>query len=83
MHLTTGTNVLRATGEEAWLHKIVINNAAANTITVYNNGAASGDEVAILTLAATDRGTFEYDVGLNNGLTIVLGASMDVTVIYE
>ncbi len=57
-HLTTGTNILRVTGSSAWLHRITVNEAAVGTITVYNNGAASGTVVAVLTLSATDRGSF-------------------------
>ncbi len=82
-HLTTGTNVIRATGSQAWLHRITINTGAAGTITVYNNGAASGEEVAVITVAAGDEGSLEYDARMDTGLTLVLSATMDITVIYE
>lgn len=82
-HLTEGTNVIRATDEQAWLHRIVINTPAAGTITVYNNGAASGEVVAVITLTTADFGPFEYDVRLSAGCTVVLSTTMDITVIYE
>jgi hypothetical protein len=83
-HLTSGTNVLRATGSSAWLHRIIVNTGVADSITVYNNGAASGEVVAIITMASsTDKVVLDYDVRLDTGLTIFLGDPMDVTVIYE
>lgn len=83
-HLTSGTNVLRATGESAWLHRIVVNTGVADSITVYNNGAASGEVVAIIAMSgSTDKVVLDYDVRLDTGLTIFLGDPMDVTVIYE
>ncbi len=82
-HITSGTNILRPTGQDAWLQRITVNTPAAGTITVYNNGAASGDVVAVLTLTTSDAGSFEYDFGLSNGLTLVLSVTMDITVVYE
>ncbi len=83
-HLTAGTNILRATGESAWLHKIIVNTGAGDSITVYNNGAASGEVVAVITMASSsDKVVLDYDVRLDNGLTVLLGDTMDVTVIYE
>ena len=84
-HLTSGTNVIRATGNTAWLHSVVVNTAAVGSITVYNNGAASGDIVSVIDLSAvTDNGgSYDYDVRLSTGLTVVLEVTMDVTVIYE
>jgi len=82
-HLTSGTNILRATGESAWLHRVTVNTGAAGTITVYNNGAASGDVVAVITVAANDEVFLDYDVRLDTGLTVVLSVTMDITVVYE
>ncbi len=83
-HLTSGTNILRATGESAWLHRIIVNTGVADSITVYNNGAASGEVVAVITMASSsDKVVLDYDVRLDNGLTVLLGDTMDVTVIYE
>lgn len=82
-HLTAGTNVLRPTGESAWLHGVTVNTGAAGTITVYNNGAASGDVVAVITVAATDVHSLDYNIRLDTGCTVVLSVTMDITVIYE
>ncbi|KKM86337.1 hypothetical protein LCGC14_1280060 [marine sediment metagenome] len=82
-HLTSGTNILRATGESAWLHRVTVNTGATGTITVYNNGAASGGVVAVITVAANDVVSLDYDVRLDTGLTVVLSATMDITVVYE
>ncbi len=82
-HLTSGTNVLRVTDESAWLHRVTVNTGAAGTITVYNNGAASGDVVAVIAVASGDEASLEYDVRLDTGLTVVLSATMDITVVYE
>lgn len=84
-HLTSGTYVLRAAGESAWVHKIVINTSAAGILTIYNNGAASGEIFYLtnLTAGAGYKKTLSFDVGLNNGLTITLSVPMDITVIYE
>ena len=82
-HLTSGANVLRATGESAWLHRVTVNTGAAGTITIYNNGAASGDIVAVITVAAGDEASLDYDVRLGAGLTVSLSTTMDITVVYE
>ena len=80
-HLTSGTNVIR--GTTTWLHRVTINTGAAGTITLYNNGAASGDVVTVITVASGDEVSLEYDVRLDTGLTVVLSVTMDITVIYE
>jgi hypothetical protein len=79
-----GDEALRATGESAWLHRIVINTGAAGTIGIYNKGDAEGTaDVAVITVAAGDEGSIEYDVRLDNGLSLDVSATMDITVIYE
>ena len=84
-HLTSGTTILRPTGQSAWLHRVVVNSDTAGTITVYNNGAASGEVVAILTIKTGFELLYSqhYDVGLDTGCTVVLSTTMDITVIYE
>jgi len=83
--LTSGTNILRATGNTAWLHSIIPGDPAPGTVTIYNNGAASGDVFALITLTDTAalRNPFLFDVRLDSGLTIVLSAPMNLTVVYE
>jgi len=80
------TTVLRETGAKAWLHQISINsNPNSSTITVYNNGAASGDIVYQSTIGTGNafKKSIGFDIPLNNGLTLVLSADIDVTIIYE
>lgn len=83
--LTTGTNVLRATGQSAWLHSIVTGDPADSSITIYNNGSDSGEVVAIMDTTNTGGGrrTYPFNVRLDNGLTVKLLVDMDITVIYE
>ena len=83
-----GTFVLRPTGQSAWLHRIIINALDTATATIYNNGEASGEEVASYNWQASAAlsKTLEYGIELNNGLTIdVVGspAELSVTVVYE
>lgn len=68
------------------LHSITLNNkgASSNTVTVYDNTAASGTKIATLdsTLAQS---TLFYDVGFSTGLTVVVatGTAPDLTVSYS
>jgi hypothetical protein len=55
------------------LQSLVINSAASRTVTLYDNTAASGSEIAVLTLPAIT----------TTGLTIVTAAAIDMTVIYR
>ena len=77
----TGTTAVLRTGQ-AKLHRVIVNNGAAGTFTIYNNSAASGAEVAIIDTTnpvSLDFGGLILDVGL----TIVNSATGNVTVIYE
>ncbi len=70
------------------LIRIVVNNPiASGTITVYDNGAASGNKVATITLPATVNaigGSLDYGCSLTKGLTVVTtGTGLDVTVVYK
>jgi hypothetical protein len=68
-----------------WLHNIVINvkGSSGNTITVYDNTAASGTIIAVIDPTA-QLVTLNYDVGFTTGLTVVLasGTAADITVSY-
>lgn len=64
------------------LHVLTINTAAAGTITIYDNTAASGTKIA--TIAASAAGpNFIFDVVFTTGLTIVTAAASDITVSYR
>lgn len=84
------TYVLRSTPNK--LYKIIVNKpVASSTITIYDNGAASGTKVGTITHPATLNQQYEvFDYGtdgeggieLETGLTIVTSGADDVTVIY-
>lgn len=68
------------------LKRVTVNTlgSALNTCTIYDNTAGSGTIIAVIdpTLA---RGTFEYDLVFNTGLTIVThtGIAADLTIVYQ
>lgn len=79
---TNSTTVLKRSPGN--LHRITVNNfGAANTITVYDNTAASGTLMA--TIGSSNEGTFEYNCEFQVGLTIVQsgGTASDITVVYD
>lgn len=66
-----------------FLHTITIGTAGTtDTITVYDNTAASGTVIAVIN--DTTPGTHTFDVGFTTGLTIVIAGTTapDVTVAY-
>jgi hypothetical protein len=81
---TAGTYVVSSA--PGMLHSITINSksAAAGLITVYDNTAASGAVIAVID-AASQVGTFTFDVALTIGLTIVTSGvpGADLTVSYR
>ena len=80
-HLTTGATTLRTTG--GVLHSITVNTPAAGSITVADAVSGTTPAIAIITPTSTlGTGTYLFDVGFNTGLTVTLGATMDVTVAY-
>lgn len=66
------------------LHTICINTpAATETITIYDNTAASGTKIGTITVFASTNPCLTYDVNFTTGLTIVTAtASSDLTVGY-
>lgn len=75
-----GTYVLR-TGRCS-LARIVVNTTAAGAITVYDNTAASGKKVATLKSNVVEN-TYNYEVELAKGLTVVTAAASDITVVFS
>lgn len=67
------------------LAAIVINTpAATGTITIYDNTAASGTVIALITMVAGQAVSLQYNVGFTTGLTIVTAtAAGDITVVYS
>lgn len=66
------------------LHTICVNTpAATETITIYDNTAASGTKIGIVTVFASTNPCLTYDVNFTTGLTLVTAtASSDLTVSY-
>jgi len=66
------------------LHTICINTpAATETITIYDNTAASGTKIGTITIFASTNPCLTYDVNFTTGLTLVTAtASSDLTVSY-
>jgi hypothetical protein len=68
------------------LHAIVINKAgSSDTLTVYDNTAASGTKIASITVTASVGFVYLYDCAFSTGLTITSGGTTagDYTVIYR
>lgn len=66
------------------LHTICVNTpAGAETITIYDNTAASGTKIGTITVFASTNPCLTYDVNFTTGLTIVTSTdSFDLTVSY-
>jgi len=67
------------------LHAVCINTPnAAGAIQIYDNTAASGNKIGLITQFASIPRCFEYDVAFWTGLTIVTAtAAGDVTVSFR
>ena len=85
-HLTQATaNNLLASGP-AELHVITVNSSTSGTIQIQDTTASNctGGSVVAATSAALSAGaTLRYDITTSNGLCIVTGGTIDVTVAYR
>jgi hypothetical protein len=83
-NITTDTTTTLKTGP-GYLHTVCVNTpAATGTITIYDNTAASGTKIALITSFASVSGCFVYDVAFWTGLTVVTAtATPDVTVSFR
>lgn len=78
---TNTTTAVKASA--GFLHSIVVNTAAAGTITVYDNVGADTDNPIAILKASVAENTYLYDVEFTAGLKIVTGhADSDITVSY-
>jgi len=81
-HISTNSTTTLVTGPGI-LHSVVVNNTtgASDTITIYDNTAASGSVIAILSESV---GTYIYDAAFGTGLTVVLSGTTppDSTITY-
>ena len=78
-HLTAASTAINRDGE-ARLERVVVNDPAATTLTIYEAATAAGEVIAVLD--CNNAGSYEYGVTLS-GLTVVLAGTADLTVIYQ
>lgn len=82
---TAGTSVLKT--EPGSLHRVFVNKptaAGTGNITLYDNTAASGKIIAVISLSDIQNNSIEFDVDFNIGLTVVSdSATIQFTVIWE
>lgn len=64
------------------LNSIVINTPVAGAITLFDNTAASGTIIGLITTTATSQGTMLYNIEFRTGLTILTATANDITVCY-
>ncbi len=85
VHTTAATTTVVKTGA-GHFHGIMINTLVAGAITIYDNTAASGTVIAVITLPAAGAGDMPcflpFDVAFATGLTIVTAQATDLTVTY-
>lgn len=84
-NITTKTDTVVKTGAGV-LHSIIINKpGSSDTLTVYDNTAASGTKIASITVTASVNFVFLYDVAFTTGLTITSGGTTagDYTATYR
>jgi hypothetical protein len=85
VHLdANGTTTVKALA--GTLQRVVINKkgSSGNTLTIYDNTAASGAVIAIID-PTSDAGCTDYGLRFDAGLTVVLagGTAADITIIFE
>lgn len=80
--LGAATTVVK--GDSGNLHRIIVGNGSgANTVTAYDNTAASGTVISVLNVNKL-QGNVDYLCNFYNGLTIVtIGADTDITVVWD
>jgi hypothetical protein len=80
-HVAGAGTVTVKTGNGA-LDRIVVNTAAAGTLTIYDNTAGSGTVIAVVTLVAGSPVILPYQLNFFTGLTLVVTGAQDLTVVY-
>ena len=84
LHISGGAATYNVKSGPGKLHKIIYNNTSGTTVTIYDNTAASGLIIGIITTAQAALGPWEYDAEFEVGLTIVTtGNNLDATVVFE
>jgi hypothetical protein len=82
---SAATTVIKST--RGALYAIIVNKAiASDTITIYDNTAASGTKIATVTFPGTllaNQLTLPYFCQFSTGLTVVTSGNSDITVIWQ
>lgn len=83
-NITTKTDTVVKSGAGT-LIRIVISPGTTDTLTIYDNTAASGTKIGTVTIGATTIVSLEYGCAFSTGLTITSGggAAGNYTVIYR
>lgn len=77
-----GTNTTTILKYDAGTLQSIINNDNAGTVTIYDNTAATGTQIAVVD-AAKALGTLNFNAPFSVGLTIVTAGGAKITVVYE
>ncbi len=78
-HFTAGSTAINRDGE-ARLERVVVNDPADTTLTLFEAATAAGEVIAVVDCNLA--GTYEYGLTLS-GLTAVLADPADVTVVFQ
>ena len=76
----TTTTVFNGPGT---LEKIIITEAAAGTITIYDEATGGTTDIIAVFKASTVENSYEFEVACAKGLQIVTAAASKITVVYN
>lgn len=85
-NITTATTTTVKSGQGTLVRIVNNKKVASGVITIYDNTAGSGTKIGTITNPGTlldNSETYEYGVHFRTGLTIVTGASDDLTVVWD
>jgi hypothetical protein len=69
-------------GQGALIGIVVNKPVNADTITLWDNTAASGTKIGTITISGTVPLFLKFDCKFSNGLTVVTSGADDITIIY-
>lgn len=83
--ISTATTTVVRTGPGTLRRLIVNNGSPGGTITVYDNTAASGTQIAVVNIPGSTNNPFvlDYDLEANTGITVVTSTAVNLTVTYD
>ena len=80
-YISTNTTTVLKYGAGSLRGLLITDNAG--TITIYDNTAASGTQIAVIDAVKVNGALTDLNIPFNNGLTVVTATGAKVTVIYE